>query len=275
MASNRYVPIPDIRNRNVVINRTPSDKPKSSRLNEGKDSNAADIAPKGMNVLKITNKKNDIKGRNATTKGNENKGKQATQVIETSNMYELLDEDCMEIEDGNSSKKDDNGDHGVLKELDAGWIRKQERNLNITFLNVLTQDQRLEAKRYVKDKKLPTPEVLSIWPGPLIHYFRQLSSLYVFRDGLLVTSGTCGDDESLQNHELEEDIIVVGEVESENDGTAVLMKSDQPVLTPLDMEVDVNTPMQTVIQQEKMMPDSTSGKLPPHASVGANDSSPC
>ncbi|KAI3714447.1 hypothetical protein L1987_73049 [Smallanthus sonchifolius] len=107
---------PEMRNRNVMIGGKPMDIPESSRANEHTNPY-------------IENLKNP-----------EEHGGQE--------MYKPSDEEGNELESGMGIGTEDNREDINLVELNAGWARKQERNLNISYSQTLNQDQRIEAKGY-------------------------------------------------------------------------------------------------------------------------------
>ncbi|KAI3714445.1 hypothetical protein L1987_73047 [Smallanthus sonchifolius] len=177
-------------------------------------------------------------------------------VIETNNRYELLDEDDMEVDGitekrGNLSKEND-----MLTKLNAGWIQKQERNLNINFNRELNQDQRIEVKRRVKDKKLPSKEVRDGWPVSMLDYFRQLSSLYCFSEGMLLERSDKEEEEDQNEDEKEDSDTNYEEMESETEGMAGLMKSDNLTTPYENYTANMATGLQVLDQPDRVMDEA-------------------
>ncbi|KAI3787675.1 hypothetical protein L1987_42305 [Smallanthus sonchifolius] len=150
-------------------------------------------------------------------------------VVETANRFCLLDEDGTEIMDTTETLEVGTNEGVIPEDLNAGWIKTQESNLDAKYNNQVTPMQRIEAKKYVLDKLVPLTTVLSTWSILHLEYFRCLCSLHNFGAGYLAVSGDSflGVGRSVnppppnQNEDVEE-------VESETDGTAEFMTEDIP-----------------------------------------------
>ncbi|KAI3830318.1 hypothetical protein L1987_04457 [Smallanthus sonchifolius] len=142
------------------------------------------------NIGKNTSIEEKVDGDKNTARGDHTntRTKQRVNIVETSNSFQLLDEE------GNMINEDSMGDNNNLSKVNqynegnGNWQRKQERVLNTRFRNSLIQDQRFEAKRYVIDKLVPLDSSLSEWSPNLLEYFRQLCSIYEFGDGYLAAA---------------------------------------------------------------------------------------
>ncbi|KAI3682985.1 hypothetical protein L1987_83416 [Smallanthus sonchifolius] len=174
-------------------------------------------------------------------KGNTNREKFKSQVraplisvVETTNRFHLLDEDGHVIEDTNEGMEGFNHAMNNNQELNSGWIKKEERNLNAHYTKRVSKEQRFEAKRYVLDRLVPLEVDLSRWAIAQHEYLRSLCSLYNFWEGYLAVSsdtylGIGNKNRSAHVIEVsandgnEEDM---EEVEFETDGSAISMKAD-------------------------------------------------
>ncbi|KAI3756897.1 hypothetical protein L1987_56723 [Smallanthus sonchifolius] len=122
-------------------------------------------------------------------------------LLETSNRFVLLDDEGNElpsIQEGTSQQPNDN-ENNFARGNDR-WRMKQERLINIKYMKLVTQEQRYEAKRYVIDRLVPLDSSISEWSKPI-------ASLREEHDNMDT---------------------IIEEVESEEDGTAEMMKSDCP-----------------------------------------------
>ncbi|KAI3820202.1 hypothetical protein L1987_07745 [Smallanthus sonchifolius] len=118
-------------------------------------------------------------------------------VVETSNRFNLLDEEGNIIEENGENTVEGITDDGIPKSLNMGWIKRQERMLNSRYASLVTQEQRFEAKKYVMDKLVPIQSVLSGWPIYLLEYFRLLCNLHNFGEGYMAAAS---ESEYLAEH---------------------------------------------------------------------------
>ncbi|KAI3756885.1 hypothetical protein L1987_56709 [Smallanthus sonchifolius] len=163
-------------------------------------------------------------------------------VVETTNRYSLLDEVGNEIMDTSDTMVDGTNEDVILNDLNSGWIKKQERNLNAKYTQQVTKEQRDEAKKYVLDKLVPLRTVLSTWSIFQLEYFRCLYSLYNFGEGFLAVSSDSylgAGKHSNNSPNQDED---VEEVESETDDTAEFMIKDIHYSPPKNAHVNVLEP---------------------------------
>ncbi|KAI3693489.1 hypothetical protein L1987_76432 [Smallanthus sonchifolius] len=109
-----------------------------------------------------------------------------------------------------------------------GKIKKQERTLNKEYSNMVTQEQRFEAKKYVLDQLVSVESTISEWPKPQITYFRRLCSLYDFGPGYRAVNREVDKDPPKKNLDMGSDRDNSEEVESETDATAKMMNIDGP-----------------------------------------------
>ncbi|KAI3809561.1 hypothetical protein L1987_25538 [Smallanthus sonchifolius] len=114
------------------------------------------------------------------------------------------------------------------KNMNSRWIKKQERSLNKEYSNMVTQEQRFEAKKYVLDQLVPLESTKSKWPKPQINYFRQLCSLYDFGPRYRAVNREVDKDPPENNLDMGSDRDNREEVESETDATTKMMNIDGP-----------------------------------------------
>ncbi|KAI3797121.1 hypothetical protein L1987_32371 [Smallanthus sonchifolius] len=172
--------------------------------------------------------------------GNTNSRKESPNIrmVETSNRFVLLNQDNQVIE-GEGVTEDINGTaNNVQEERNDGWRRKQERTVNAKFRDMVTQDQRYMVKRYILDNLVPLDSTISEWSKPLLDYFRHLCSIYDFGEGTIVVSRESLNELDSQNMELDFGEEEPGEVASETDGTADLMRTDAPSLGKSMIDTD-------------------------------------
>ncbi|KAI3811863.1 hypothetical protein L1987_21595 [Smallanthus sonchifolius] len=149
-------------------------------------------------------------------------------VVETTNSFHLLDEDGNEIMDTIDTLGGTNNTNAIPPELNSGWIKKQERNLNSNYNQKVTKEQRYEAKKHVQDRLVPLSTVMSSWPTTQLEYFRGLCSLYNFGEGFLAASSDSYLGAGKEKTSISTQDEILEEVESETDGTAEFMKEDPP-----------------------------------------------
>ncbi|KAI3809585.1 hypothetical protein L1987_19180 [Smallanthus sonchifolius] len=151
------------------------------------------------------------------------------ELIETSNRFLLLDNDGNDlpsIQEGTYQQNNDNTDnytHGNER-----WRMKQERLINIKYMQLVTQEQRYEAKRYIIDRLVPLDSSLSEWSKPMLEYFRHLCSIYEFGAGTLAATRERMNMIDPLNNDHENVEMLIEEVDSEEDDTTEMMKSDSP-----------------------------------------------
>ncbi|KAI3714441.1 hypothetical protein L1987_73043 [Smallanthus sonchifolius] len=116
-------------------------------------------------------------------------------VVETTNRFMLLDEEGNELEENSVDRDTNTKDKHAQKEMNEGWIRKQERTLNVRYLDRLSQDQRF---------------------------------LYDFGEGSSAAARERIQELGTNYYDPEE---MMEDVESEIDGTATMMKSDPHLKT--------------------------------------------
>ncbi|KAI3727422.1 hypothetical protein L1987_67236 [Smallanthus sonchifolius] len=169
--------------------------------------------------------------------------KQASKIsiMETQNRFSLLDDAGNEIMDTQGEFEEDDTKDNMQTEMNMGWIKKQERTLNSSYFNDVSQDQRYEAKRYILDRLIPLDSTFTSWPKRLTSYFCQLCSLYGFDARYRAASRfkvhgieTRAEDESGSRDSTME------EVDSETDGNAQFMKTDGPEV--MSHEIHRNNP---------------------------------
>ncbi|KAI3743664.1 hypothetical protein L1987_61375 [Smallanthus sonchifolius] len=216
---------PDMSNRNVIIGRKTRDNLENSGGTTLANPTIEHLKPQemheGQNIYKTSGN-----GGNTSVKGSPRKGLQNVTITETSNRFVLLNEEGHELESDMGTGTTDDREDINLVDLNTRWVRKQERNLNISYSQTLNQDQRIEAKRYVIQEQLPEPETLGVWPKQLLNYFKQLCHLYNYGEGFCWASYV-GEEEL----DVDGSIAAVHsrngeEVESESDATASFMKED-------------------------------------------------
>ncbi|KAI3830317.1 hypothetical protein L1987_04455 [Smallanthus sonchifolius] len=169
-------------------------------------------------------------GKPNTTRTHSNMVKDPSiELLETSIRFVLLDDEGNElpsIQEDTSQQPNDNENN--FTQGNDRWRMKQERLINIKYMKLITQEQRYEAKRYVIDRLVPLDSSISEWPKPMLEYFRHLCSIYEFGDGTLATTHEKMNSNASLREEHDNMDTIIEEVESEEDGTAEMMKSDNP-----------------------------------------------
>ncbi|KAI3773239.1 hypothetical protein L1987_47763 [Smallanthus sonchifolius] len=150
-------------------------------------------------------------------------------MVETSNRFVLLDREGKELHDIEEAMDSSSiGQSSTYKQGNERWAKKQERVINTKYANLINQDKRYEVKRYIIDRLVPLESTLSEWSRPMLEYFRHLCSIYEFGEGsLAVTYEKISMLDPLNSGEINNEI-AMNEVESEDDGTAGMMRSDAP-----------------------------------------------
>ncbi|KAI3805714.1 hypothetical protein L1987_21597 [Smallanthus sonchifolius] len=166
----------------------------------------------------------------ATSNINSRKGNTDIRMVETNNRFVLLDNDDQVI-DGEEHMEDIKGTtRNEPEDKNDGWRKKQERIVNAKFRDTVTQDQRFMMKRYILDSLVPLDSTISEWSKPMLDYFRHMCSIHEFGEGTIAVSRERLNAMNSQNTDLDIGEEEPGEVESETDGTADLMKTDGPIL---------------------------------------------
>ncbi|KAI3682281.1 hypothetical protein L1987_82153 [Smallanthus sonchifolius] len=107
----------------------------------------------------------------------------STSVVETANRFILLDEEGKELDEEATVGVQESNKEGIDSNMNAGWIKKQERILNTQYNELVNQSQRFEAKKYVQERIVPLSNILSNWSTRQKEYFRLLCNLHDFGDG--------------------------------------------------------------------------------------------
>ncbi|KAI3805712.1 hypothetical protein L1987_28330 [Smallanthus sonchifolius] len=107
----------------------------------------------------------------------------STSVVETANRFILLDDEGNELDEGATVNVQESKEEGMDSNMNAGWIKKQDRILNTQYNERVNQSQRFEAKKYVQERLVPLSNILSSWSTSQKEYFRLLCNLHDFGDG--------------------------------------------------------------------------------------------
>ncbi|KAI3724764.1 hypothetical protein L1987_64529 [Smallanthus sonchifolius] len=171
------------------------------------------------NMEEVQQKNTETHARGHT--GNSVQQASKISVMETHNRFALLDDAGNEIMDTQGEFEEDDTIDNMQTEKNMGWIKKQERTLNSSYFNDVSQDQRYEAKRYILDRLIPLDSTFTSWPKRLTSYFRQLCSLYGFDAGYRVAMRfKVHGIETRAEDEFGSRDSTMEEVDSETDGNA-------------------------------------------------------
>ncbi|KAI3684036.1 hypothetical protein L1987_84558 [Smallanthus sonchifolius] len=208
--------------RNIVNRPTRSEPPVSGIKNNQESKQESINQPRHNNPQGISKKINGGTPNKPRVHTNEEK-EPTIELIETSNRFCLLDNDGNELPSIQERMYQQ-----TSANTNERWRMKQERLINIKYMQLVTKEQRYEVKRYIIDRLVPLDSSLSEWSKPMIEYFRHLCSIYEFGAGNLAATHERMNmiDTSSNDHENVE--MLIEEVESEEDGTAEMMKSDSP-----------------------------------------------
>ncbi|KAI3792950.1 hypothetical protein L1987_35560 [Smallanthus sonchifolius] len=212
-----------------ILNRPTKNAPPASS-NKNRQASNQDSITHPINTSHHGTSDQPLVGKPNTPRIHSNRVKgPSIELLETSNRFVLLDDEGNElpsIQEGTSQQPNDN-DNNFAQGNDK-WRMKQERLINIKYMQLITQEQRYEAKRYVIDRLVPLDSSISEWPKPMLEYFRHLCSIYEFGDGTLATTHEKMNSSASLREEHDNVDTIIEEVESEEDGTAEMMKSDSP-----------------------------------------------
>ncbi|KAI3756891.1 hypothetical protein L1987_56715 [Smallanthus sonchifolius] len=220
--------MPNVSSRNVVntptLNTTSSTSHEKSRTDDTEKPQSK-LGNESMEELQQKNMETHARGH----AGNLEKQASKISIMETQNRFALLDDAGNELMDTQREFEEEDTIENMQTKMNMGWIKKQERTLNSSYFNDVSQDQRYEAKRYILDRLIPLASIFTSWPKRLTSYFCQLCSLYGFDEGYRAARRfkvhgmeTRAEDEfGSRDSSMEE-------VDSETDGSAQIMKTDGP-----------------------------------------------
>jgi hypothetical protein len=173
------------------------------------------------------------------------KKKSTPRIVETSNRFQLLDEDDNEMIPEKECPNPKNTAPKNLEEGNNRWRRKQEQTLNSCYSDHIPGAQKGEVLHFIVDKKVPPKQTLLGWSLPLVRYFTQLCALHNFPQGMQAAAEIYGDvaiDEFEVGDDMQQDPKDDADVDSETDATATFMTKDSKApnqaLSSSKMDVD-------------------------------------
>ncbi|KAI3716403.1 hypothetical protein L1987_67256 [Smallanthus sonchifolius] len=150
-----------------------------------------------------------------------------TSVVEIANRFILLDEEGKELDEGDNVNVQGNKGDDMDRDMNAGWIKKQERILNTKYNELVNQSQRFEAKKHVQERLVPLSNVLSSWSTRQKEYFRLLCNLHNFGEGYRAAAWDQPTSADLEHANLMEYVESTKEVEPEKECTTDFMILDK------------------------------------------------
>ncbi|KAI3816856.1 hypothetical protein L1987_10639 [Smallanthus sonchifolius] len=139
-----------------------------------------------------------------------------------------------QVHEGRSGHQRNNAEEGGIV-YERNIVNRPTRNTDGNELpsipDRMYQQTSANTNNYTRDRLVPLDSSLSEWSKPMIEYFRHLYSIYEFGAG---TSAATHERMSMidtSNNDHENVEMLIEEVESEEDGTAEMMKSDSPSTT--------------------------------------------